>query len=75
MKNQGAPSAILPVVGSAVDTLMRVRVQGTSRPICVDCGHSMMSHGEREGVLFCWGCLAINKKCEPKTEQMSTCVK
>ena len=54
----------------AINVVMRVKIEGTKRPICTDCGHSVMSHGERDGKLFCWGCFGINgqedKQCQSK---------
>jgi tRNA(Ile2) C34 agmatinyltransferase TiaS len=49
-----------------IDITMRVRMDATKRPVCLDCNHSVMSHGEKDGKLQCWPCLAIGKKCEPK---------
>lgn len=76
MKNQEPQSVTLPKVESVVvEVIMRVQVEGSKRPLCLDCNHSVMSHGERDGKLFCWSCFATNKKCEPKPIQNSMCVR
>lgn len=52
----------------AIEVTMRVKLDGEKRPICLDCGHSVMSHGERDGKLFCWSCFGIDgredKQCQ-----------
>jgi tRNA(Ile2) C34 agmatinyltransferase TiaS len=45
-----------------IEVVMRVKLDGNKRPICMECGHSVMSHGERDGKLFCWGCAAVNQE-------------
>lgn len=47
---------------------MRVQVDGTKRPVCLGCEHSVMSHGERDGKLFCWTCETQNKQCKEGTD-------
>jgi len=65
MKSQEAQSVTSPkaesVEAKPIEVLMRIRVEGTKRPLCLDCGHSVMSHGERDGKLFCWSCLSAGK--------------
>lgn len=46
---------------------IRVQVDGTKRPVCLGCEHSVMSHGERDGKLFCWTCETQNKQCKEGT--------
>jgi hypothetical protein len=68
MKSQEPQSVTSPKVESAddkpvaIEVSMRVRVEGSKRPLCLDCGHSVMSHGERHGKLFCWSCLSVGQK-------------
>lgn len=40
---------------------MNVRLDGGKRPVCTDCNHSIMQHGERNQKVFCWGCATIKK--------------
>jgi hypothetical protein len=50
-------------------------LDGTKRPLCKNCMHSIFSHGERGGVLFCWACHVTGKTCGPKqVAQTSICV-
>ncbi len=46
----------------AIEVVMRVGLDGSKRPVCLGCGHSMMSHGERDGKLFCWGCASVGQQ-------------
>jgi len=46
----------------AIETVMRIKLDGSKRPICLDCGHSVMSHGERDGKIFCWGCAGVGQE-------------
>ena len=45
-----------------IEAVLRVKLDGSKRPVCLDCGHSVMSHGERDGKIICWGCLGVNQK-------------
>jgi tRNA(Ile2) C34 agmatinyltransferase TiaS len=62
-----AESAVKPV---AIEVLMRIRVEGPKRPICLDCGHSVVSHGERDAKLFCWACYLVGpEQCRDKRKE------
>jgi hypothetical protein len=47
---------------TVIEVTMRVRMDGDRRPICLNCGHSVMSHSERDGKLYCYGCQSLNQK-------------
>ncbi len=44
-----------------IQITMRIKMDGAKRPVCLDCDHSIMSHGERDGKLFCWGCAGVGQ--------------
>jgi hypothetical protein len=46
-----------------IEVQMNVRFKGIYRPLCAVCEHSIMSHGELNGRLVCWGCIAVRKIC------------
>jgi hypothetical protein len=55
----------------AIEVVMRIKLDGIKRPICADCNHSVMSHGERDGKLFCWGCFAIDSRKEKQCQHQN----
>jgi len=48
---------------AVIELAIKIRFDSTKRPICIDCEHSVMSHGEKDGKLYCWPCAGTNKEC------------